>query len=209
MAARDRFGWGAAAGSLLVVCLGIALVKKVIADREREKKAIELCRGRCKLSGQCQFDAKTQACRARGSQDCRQADVCKTNGLCSYSDGACQATTEEECRGSEQCKEAGRCHLSGNPLVPCVPGSNEDCAAAAVCQRLGRCTVSAGSCDVTGNADCARSLACTKYGQCSVKTVDTADGQVLRCAALSNDDCKKGEDCTARGLCTAVDDSCR
>ncbi len=206
---RFELGWGTGLATAVLLAAGVVFVRGELASRQREREGLERCASQCRIAGLCRFDPKLQVCRPRGSSDCAESDVCKSNGMCSFVDGLCAVTSDEECRGSEQCKEAGRCKWAAESPIACVPSSAEDCKASAICRRLGRCSVQGDSCAVGAPEDCLGAEVCTRSGQCSPRRQELRDGIVTICAALSNDDCAKGEDCKARGICTAVDGACR
>ncbi len=108
----------------------------------------------CTISGQCTFDLEAQRCKARDERDCRNANGCKTSGLCSFVKGYCMATKAEDCKASEQCAEAGRCSFKAEAASPCLAASDADCKGSAGCKRLGECSAAQGKCRVAKNDDC-------------------------------------------------------
>jgi len=71
-------------------------------------------------------------------RDCRQAEICRTQGKCVAKDGVCVqgAPSTIGCRASTACAELGRCTAKGRS---CVVMSDADCRGSLSCKEGGRC----------------------------------------------------------------------
>jgi hypothetical protein len=127
-------------------------------ERTDECDAPDLChRGHCSSPGYVEFDRRCRAepaCREQGKcgalrvrsflganhnlecaavdeTDCRAAEVCAENGLCSLYDGWCIADTTEDCAASRRCRTHEECSAERYECVRRWPESCPPLAAPA------------------------------------------------------------------------------
>lgn len=178
---------------------------------------------RCQSEGFCALDSTKKICIS-GAEYC--ADVCKSLGKCTYdAQGLCRVATDDDCKQSELCKTQGRCKAIGEQ---CIRDDGNPCLASQLCRTHGACSYKDGVCKAISNSDCQLSARCWLYGLCRAELSSgrcvfdscaepcfrfgrclevTENGEKL-CAVGSSDHCQNSLLCKHYGLCKQSGNLC-
>lgn len=170
----------------------------------------------CELKGAC--SAKDGACVALSDEDCKRRTDFARDGKGHASNGAC-ILAPGACRVRSGCQEYGLCTERGDA---CIAGADADCLGSDWCRGFAECTARDGKCVIGSDEDCARSRKCSHFamckqgavpGECVLDAKSFAEseacrrygccgkGEISRCRARSNEDCKKSTACEKDGRC--------
>lgn len=156
----------------------------------------------------------------RTTAECRAAETCATQGLCTASGTTCVAASYADCeqmRGCAHgkcafaagvcsvvatCKASHGCALEGACIDKddgCVADA-DGCRQAARCAKEGRCSIDDGLCVAAADTDCKDAEACTHGGRCKADAGS--------CVVASDLECKVAPVCKVEGRCSARDGIC-
>lgn len=156
----------------------------------------------CATQGLCTASGTT--CVAASYADCEQMRGCGL-GKCAFAAGVCSVVAT--CKASDGCTREGSCVDKGDGCVADADG----CSQSTRCSEEGRCSIDDGLCVAAADSDCKDAKACTHGGRCKADAGSciVKSDQECKVAAV----CKEEERCSARdGICVkscAEDELCK
>lgn len=96
----------------------VCLSKKCVSSQLWEELV-----AKCELDAMCRNEGECtpldrEKCALTSSEDCRKSLHCKTNGRCTFKDGACIATSDQDCNAASMRKWMGDMVAKDGKCVP-------------------------------------------------------------------------------------------